>query len=143
VLAHVTELDVHRHEQPVLAHVGLIVERDRLDAVADHLAVEDRVGLLGLDYAEATVRSVRLDDRAGQEALDGGLAGLVREHRHRPGLDVIGKIAAERIAAACEAEGVERQAERRRAAGPRYARVTNLTGRLGTTTNISTRRGSP
>src|SRR5438309_3047072 len=142
VAAHVAQFEIHRHEQPVLTHVGLVVERGGLDAVADDLAVEDRVGVLRLDHPEPTVRGEGRDDRAGQEGLDRRLGGPVREDGYRDGLDVIGKIAAERIAAAREADGEQREAEGRRPPGPCHARVTMLTRRLGTTTTFSTRRRS-
>ena len=72
--------------------------------------------------------------------LDAGLGGLVREDRHRHRLDVVRKVAAERIAAARDADGEQGKAERERATGSCHARVTMFTRRLGTTTTFSTRR---
>src|SRR5207245_9811880 len=110
------------------------------DAVPDHFAVEDRIGLFRLDDAEPAVGGERLDDGAGQQGLDGGLRRLVREDRHRDRLDVVRKVAVRRVATAGEADGEQGKQEGGRAAAPVHARVTMFTRRLGTTTTFSTRR---
>src|SRR6266850_3846956 len=139
---HVAKAEIHRHHQPILAHVGLGIERDGLDVVTDHFPIEDGVRVLRFDHAEPTVGGVGLHDGAGEEVLDRGLASLVREDRHRHGLDVVREVPAERIAAAREGDGEQGEAECPRAAGVCHARVTMLTRRFGTTTTFSTRRRS-
>jgi len=89
----VPQAEIHRHDQAVLAHVGLVVVRDGLDAVTDHFTIEDRVGLFRPDHPEPAVGGEGLHDSAGQEVLDGGLRRLVREDRDRHRLDVVRKVA--------------------------------------------------
>src|SRR2546426_11578433 len=139
---YVAEFEIHRHLQPVLAHVGLRIVRDRRERVPDHFPLEDSIRVLPRDHTEPAVGGEGLHDRAREEVLDGRLAGLVREDRNGHRLAVVGEISTKRIAAARERGGERGEAERERAAGSRHARVTMLTRRFGTTTTFSTRRRS-